>query len=133
MTTTKPARSARHRRALVATLAALGVSAILGSSLAAAHGGTNGDSRSPVVVKVKDDCEPTSFNAAIGPDTCVGDGDTTFGDFIGQLIAEQNAPKWRFSRSEHKVKSGRNLLAVNEGGEFHTFSEVAAFGGGCIP
>ena len=129
MATTNPMR---RRHVLVVTLAALGLSTSFGLSLASAHGGGNGDGRSPVGIKAQDDCEPNSFNAAIGPGTCVGDGDTTFNEFIDQLIADKSADGWQFSRTRHKVKAGRDLLVVNEGGEFHTFSEVAVFTGGCV-
>ena len=33
------------------------------------------------LVKAQDGCEAARFNAAIGPDTFVGDGRTTFDDF----------------------------------------------------
>jgi hypothetical protein len=85
------------------------------------------------LVKMTDDCEPTSFNAAIGPGTCVGDGRTTFGNFIGQLVAQGSADDWAFSKDLLNVKRDRSLIARNDGGEFHTFTEVAAFGGGCVP
>lgn len=131
MARTNPMR--RRRYVLVATLAVLGLGTSLGLSLASAHDGGKGDGRSPVKIKAQDDCEPNSFNKAIGPGTCVGDGDTTFNEFIDQLIADKAADDWEFSRTRHTVKSGRDLLVVNEGGEFHTFSEVAAFTGGCVP
>src|SRR5215218_7820538 len=72
-------------------------------------------------VQVLDDCDPATFNAAIGPGTCVKDGTTTFSEFIAQLLAQGRAPAWRFV-----------LQANNRGGEDHTFTEVANFGGGCI-
>jgi len=30
-------------------------------------------------------------------------------------------------------KSGESIKVVNNGGEFHTFTEVEEFGGGCVP
>jgi len=83
-------------------------------------------------VLAEDDCEPASFNAAIGPHTCVGHGTTTFGEFIGQLQTLKNAPAWRFDPSGLSLSAGSRILAVNVGGEFHTFTEVAAYGGGCV-
>jgi hypothetical protein len=35
----------------------------------------------PLTVKFRDDCDPTTFNQAIGPGTCVGNGDTAFQEF----------------------------------------------------
>jgi hypothetical protein len=86
----------------------------------------------PKTVWMTDDCEPTSFNAAIGPGTCTGFGQTTFGEFITQLITTGDAPKWRFEPHIFGVRSGQGLLVQNTGGEFHTYTEVAAFGGGCV-
>jgi plastocyanin len=83
-------------------------------------------------VLVEDDCEPVSFNAAIGPHTCIGNGHTTFDAFIAQLIALQDAPAWRFNPSALSLPAGGQIKAVNVGGEFHTFTEVEEFGGGCV-
>jgi hypothetical protein len=86
----------------------------------------------PKEVEMTDDCEPVSFNAAIGPGTCVGNGKTTFGEFIGQLVTTGDAPAWRFIPEFLGVRSGQGLLVHNTGGEFHTYTEVAEFGGGCV-
>jgi hypothetical protein len=43
-------------------------------------------------VQVLDDCDPATFNAAIGPGTCVKDGGTTFSEFIAQLLAQGRPP-----------------------------------------
>lgn len=88
-------------------------------------------------VRMDDDCEPTSFNAAIGPGTCVGDGDTTFDDFLAQLAengmeANKSADDWRFQPERFHIDVGDRLKVVNVGGEFHTFTKVKRFGGGCI-
>jgi hypothetical protein len=88
-------------------------------------------------VVMHDDCDPDSFNLAVpsdpgDPPTCVGEGETTFPDFIGQLMAEGSADGWSFSRDEFNIDSGGSIDVVNEGGEFHTFTNVAKFGGGCI-
>lgn len=88
-------------------------------------------------VRVVDDCEPDSFNAAIGDGTCVGDGDTLFSDFIDELLATApsglaSVDDWEFKPSDVHLDSDEGLLAVNIGGEFHTFTPVAEFGGGCV-
>ena len=83
-------------------------------------------------VQVLDDCDPATFNAAIGPGTCVKDGGTTFSEFIAQLLAQGRAPAWRFAPAQLKLDAGGTLQARNRGGEDHTFTEVANFGGGCI-
>ena len=81
-------------------------------------------------VQIRDDCDPTTFDAAVGPGTCIGDGDTTFGDFIAELQATQNAEKWRFNPTS---TDDTQLVARNRGGEVHTFTHVATFGGGVVP
>ncbi len=83
-------------------------------------------------VQVLDDCEQVSFDAAIGPGTCVKDGGVTFSEFVAQLAAQGRAPAWRFSPERLSVAPGGTLEASNRGGEFHTLTEVAAFGGGCV-
>jgi plastocyanin len=83
-------------------------------------------------VQVLDDCDPATFNAAIGPGTCTKDGGTTFQEFIAQLLAQGRAPAWRFAPEQLRLDAGGTLQARNRGGEVHTFTEVASFGGGCI-
>ena len=89
-------------------------------------------SADPTQIQMKDDCDAASFNAVIGPGTCVGDGGTTFGDFIGQLANHQFAGAWRFSPKQVKVDAGSSLSVVNRGGETHTFTQATQFGGGGI-
>jgi plastocyanin len=84
-------------------------------------------------VQILDDCDAATFNAALGEGACVKDGDVTFDELIAQLLARGEAPAWRFSPAQLKLDAGGTITASNRGGEFHTFSEVAAFGGGCVP
>jgi plastocyanin len=86
----------------------------------------------PTTIKMKDDCEPASFNFVIGPGTCVGNGSTTFGDFISQLIDHKFAGAWRFSPKQVKIDAGSSLRILNQGGETHTLTPVTQFGGGGI-
>jgi plastocyanin len=84
-------------------------------------------------VQVLDDCDAATFNAALGdPNACVKAGGTTFQEFISQLVAMGRAPAWRFAPESLTLAAGGSIDAYNRGGEFHTFTEVAAFGGGCI-
>lgn len=83
-------------------------------------------------VQILDDCDAETFNAALGEGACVKDGGVTFDEFIGQLITRGEAPAWRFAPENLKLNVGGTVTASNRGGEFHTFSEVAAFGGGCV-
>lgn len=81
-----------------------------------------------------DQCEPDSFNAAIGPDTCINrNGGMTFDRFIALLQKHQIVPSWRFSPDTIHVPRDLTLPIVNKGGEVHTFTEVEEFGGGIVP
>src|SRR5689334_10558484 len=82
------------------------------------------------VVQVRDDCDPATFNAAIGPGTCVGDGDTLFQDFVADVLAQQSVDKWRFNPD--RVSEARDVVAMNRGGETHTFTRVEEFADGSI-
>jgi hypothetical protein len=79
-----------------------------------------------------DSCDPDSFNAALGPGTCVKPGQTTFDEFIAELSATQVVRDWRFTPEHLTAQAGNNLLGNNVGGEEHTFTPVAQFGGGII-
>ncbi len=115
----------------------LGVAVLVAGALVASlaiAGVASAGHRHHVVATVlmKDDCEPESFNHAVGPHTCIGPGHTTFQTFIGQLVATGDAPAWRFDPSALSLPTGGQIRAVNVGGEDHTFTEVANYGGGCI-
>jgi plastocyanin len=83
-------------------------------------------------VQVLDDCDAETFNAVLGEGACVQDGGVTFDEFIGQLVTRGEAPAWRFAPEHLKLNAGGTITAFNRGGEVHTFTEVAAFGGGCV-
>ena len=84
-------------------------------------------------IEIEDDCEPASFNAALGQaDACIGDGETSFGDFLAELVATKQAKDWKFDPSMLTVRDGRPVIVENEGGETHTFTLVDAFGGGFV-
>ena len=85
-------------------------------------------------IEILDACDPTSFNAAIGAGTCTRPGGLSFASFIGELTAKGEVGAWRFAPSNNvQAQVGQMLLAINRGGEVHTFSEVEEFGGGIVP
>jgi hypothetical protein len=98
-------------------------------SLTAGAGAVQGDKK----IRMYDDCEPTTFNAVLGDGACIGNGHTTFAEFIEELEETQDAHKWRNQPSQMQLNPGRPTLIENRGGEVHTFTPVAAFGGGFIP
>jgi len=85
-------------------------------------------------IVMHDECDPDSFNAAIGAGTCVGrNGGLGFDKFIALLEKHAQVPSWRFSPNTIHVPRELTLSVVNTGGEVHTFTEVDDFGGGLVP
>jgi plastocyanin len=83
-----------------------------------------------------DECDPATFNAAFGPDFCrnVTLGSfTTVNDLVAKVAAGTPDPGWDFEPDVVSIKEGTNLSVVDQGGEPHTFTEVAHFGGGFRP
>jgi hypothetical protein len=97
---------------------------------AGAYGPTVHAGPSVRTVQLRDDCDPASFNAAVGPGTCVGGGDTAFPDFLAEVMEQGSADKWRFNPTDSEADQGVNTQ--NRGGETHSFTEVKHFGGGFI-
>jgi plastocyanin len=112
--------------ALIAAAGAVLATLTLGTASWADAGNRN--------VQILDACDPETFNAALGEGACVRrGGGVTLDRFVDQLLSQGRAPAWRFSPGHLKLEAGGTVTARNRGGEFHTFSEVAAFGGGCVP
>ncbi len=89
-----------------------------------------------VQVVALDECDPTTFNAALGPDFCKNvalGAFTTLSDLFAEAQAGTPDPKWDFEPDTLHIKKGTTLSIVDQGGEPHTFTEVAHFGGGFIP
>ena len=91
------------------------------------------DEKHAGAIVAHDACDPASFNAVIGPGTCVKPFRTTFQEFIAQLTATKVAQGWFFSPAQLTAQLGVNLLGNNVGGEEHTFTPVRQFGGGFVP
>jgi hypothetical protein len=83
------------------------------------------------MVSMMDACDHASF-AAQGID-CSRNGGVSFEQLIAQLQAHQSAGAWHNSPSIMDARVGLTLDAVNNGGEVHTFTKVAHFGGGVVP
>lgn len=83
-----------------------------------------------------DECDPATFNAALGPGFCRNvtlGASTKLADLFAKAAAGTPDPGWDFEPDVLKIKEGTNLSVVDQGGEPHTFTEVAHFGGGFIP
>jgi hypothetical protein len=96
-------------------------------------------------ITMRDACDPTTFNIAVGPGTCIPGhhGNTLFPDFIGELQGDHIAGAWRFNPLLNATEghfglvrldltSGDHTTIQNAGGETHTFTRVNKFGGGFI-
>ena len=85
-------------------------------------------------IGIYDSCDPTSFNAVFNdPTICVRQGHVVFDRFIAELTNTQKAAQWHFAPDNIELSPGASLFAFNKGGEVHTFTHVANFGGGILP
>jgi hypothetical protein len=96
-------------------------------------------------ITMRDACDPTTFNIAVGPGTCTPGhhGRTLFPDFIAELQSDHIAGAWRFNPLLNATEGHFQLVRLdlapgdhttiqNAGGETHTFTRVSKFGGGFI-
>ena len=102
-------------------------SAVALLSLTAGAGAVQGDKK----FRMYDDCDPVTFAGV--PGGCIGNGKTTFAEFIEELEETQDVHKWRNQPEQAHLNVGRPTEIENRGGEVHTFTPVAAFGGGFVP
>jgi plastocyanin len=89
----------------------------------------------PVQIVALDECDPKTFNDALGADFCKN---VTLGAFtpldklFDQAAKGHPDPNWDFEPDILHVKKGTPILVTDQGGEPHTFTEVKKFGGGFI-
>lgn len=89
-------------------------------------------------IAMRDDCDPhdPAWNAVGG--CALRRGDVSFAEFLGELDSPLAAAvvghqSWRNDPSYLKLEAGSSVEVVNRGGRAHTFTKVAAFGGGKVP
>jgi plastocyanin len=92
----------------------------------------------PAQVVALDECDPATFNAptAVGPDFCKNvalGASTPFSTLFSEAQSGNPDKNWDFEPDTLTVDKGTPIIAVDQGGEPHTFTEVAKFGGGFIP
>jgi plastocyanin len=96
----------------------------------------NGNSPRVAQVVALDECDPTTFNAALGADECKNIA-AGFSIMLGNLVAGAEAgtpdPGWDYEPDTLTINPGTVVSVVNQGGEVHTFTEVKAFGNGFVP
>ena len=116
--------------------ALLGAAVTLGFVPAAV---AQGKTPSVAQVVALDECDPHTFNKVLGPGFChnvalgVLGYTTTLSDLFTKAAAGTPDPGWDFEPDTVKIEEGTILTIVDQGGEPHTFTEVAKFGGGFIP
>jgi len=94
-----------------------------------------GPQPSQINIDVRDYCDPTSFNAVLGPGACVRDtspGAITFPGFLAEFARNTSVGAWRFVPNQVRAHEGATLNLQNLGGETHTFTRVKRFGGGFV-
>jgi len=116
----------------------IGCLIFVGATLASAQ--ANPPRRSPILsntqVVALDECDPTTFNQALGPDFCKNISlgyFTTLSDLFSEAQSGHPDPNWDFEPDTVHINQGTPLSVVDQGGEPHTFTEVKHFGGGFIP
>jgi plastocyanin len=88
---------------------------------------------SDATVSMQDQCDPATFNAALGAGSCVRQGSMTLSQFNAELAANHSVAAWQFVPNALTVRVGQSIQVMNNGGEMHTFTHVAQFGGGKVP
>lgn len=83
-------------------------------------------------VKLMDECDPTSFDANVGPGACLRNGGMKFDQFVSTLTRLQSVPAWKMAPDNVNIRVGDVLASLNAGGEMHSFTEVEEFGGGVV-
>src|SRR5262245_51170603 len=69
------------------------------------------------IVAIEDQCDPATFNAALGAGTCTRQGTVTFAQFNAELAATGSVATWRFVPTALTIRLGQTIAATNRGGE----------------
>lgn len=115
------------RRFSFRTLVWVAFAAVALLSLTAGAGAVQGDKK----FRMYDDCDPVTFAGV--PGGCIGNGKTDMEEFEAELAATGEVHKWRNQPEQAHLNVGRPTEIENRGGEVHTFTPVAQFGGGFVP
>lgn len=89
-------------------------------------------------IEIKDFCDPADPGWTPTGGCLLREGDVTFAEFNALLSSVHSPvvvghPAWRFEPSFADIEPNRTVHVINTGGRGHTFTEVAAFGGGFVP
>ena len=133
----------------VAALTLLAGSVILTGAthaIADEDGRHGGEADSPRVAQIValDECDPQTFNPALGEEgtgychnvTLYGlkpfNSEVPLGTLVQEAMDGTPDPGWDFEPDQVTIQKGGTLSVVDQGGEPHTFTEVAHFGGGFV-
>ncbi len=86
------------------------------------------DDNDTLQITIRDFCDKNTFPAGL----CTGNGKITFAAFNAELAAFKDAGSWKFVPDVAATEESVNLTLTNVGGETHTFTRVAKFGGGFV-
>jgi hypothetical protein len=89
----------------------------------------------PAQIVALDECDPDTFNAALGPNFCHNvalGASTKLLDLFSKADKGTPDANWDFEPDVVNIQKGTPVLVVDQGGEPHTFTEVKQFGGGFI-
>jgi hypothetical protein len=89
-------------------------------------------------ISILDTCDPRDPGWAPTGGCLLRRGDVTLAEFNALLASPHSTavvghPAWRNDPSHVSTRSGKKIRVRNEGGRLHTFTPVAAFGGGRVP
>jgi hypothetical protein len=90
-------------------------------------------------VEIYDDCDPSDPTWDETGGCSLEGGKVDFAEFAALLFSPLGDgtvighPAWRMEPSYLRLQPEGEFTAENEGGRTHTFTEVAAFGGGFVP
>lgn len=118
------------------TITALLVVSLAAATAAATHASRADDGSRKIAMR--DDCDPSDTNWNLVGGCQRKHGNVTFAEFNAELDSPLAAAvvghqAWRNDPSYLVLQEGKDLRVTNAGGRPHTFTKVAAFGGGKIP
>src|SRR3954465_4799285 len=73
------------------------------------------DSTSPkanATLAIQDECDPASFNAALGAGTCTRQGIVTFSQFNTELNSTHRVAAWQFVPTNLSIRIGQSIAAT---------------------
>ena len=120
------------RLTLRRTITALAMGAAATASLVLAAPAAVADQPQVKTMRLLDQCDKETFDAAL-PGLCTRDaGSVTFQRFSDDLLRGGNN-NWWINNREETIDAGGALHLENQGGILHTFTEVSTFGSGVVP